>query len=181
MLHRLSELKPSCKKLVFHNKKFAILIRVFFVVLVLAVLYFSAIFALDPGENSRLETDSLNKDLSSELVNAIDNYNNKTQEFPWEGDSLNWIRSDEIKLDELKKGEFLNSSYKATDEIFVGKGKNTEKVWACFAPSSKHERADIIKLRSLTPGAEVPSGDTPEYCEASPDWENSFCFVCVSQ
>lgn len=149
------------------------IIRIFVITLVVVTLYVSARFALDPQETSKLKVDSQKRDLSSELVGVITNYNRETQKFPWEGNTFGWTQSSQINLEELKNKEFR-------DEIFIGKGMG-EGVWACFAPISKHERVDIIKLRSLTPGAELPEGGLPEYCENNPDWQSSFCYVCVSK
>lgn len=165
------------------------ILKVLIPVFVLAVLAASFYWALDPKETEKQKIDALKKDDAISLVGAISGFYSKTSVFPWDGKELSWTTASKIKIDELIRAEFLEKSPQAAEEIYVARGGGeNDKVWACFLPVSKHERVDPVKLKSLTPGTPMPARPAggpedgePNECLNSPDWQNSFCFVCVAK
>lgn len=156
--------------------------KIFLVLIVLGILGFSLNYALDPQETSNQEKDEMTKNDAGSLIDAINGYFGKNEKYIWEGTNLHWTRARELDLKTLVGAQFLLNVPKSADEIYIGRGKSEkDKVWACYTPSSKHERVDTIKLRSVAAGEELPKDGIPKYCEEKPDWQNSFCFTCISQ
>ena len=154
------------------RKNIAVL-KIFIVFAILGILFTSLMYALDREESRAQEEDSFTKDDAASLASAIKSF--KEQELSWTAaDKIDWTLP-------IKEG-FLDKVPASAKDIFVARGSHeNDKVWACFIPVSKHERVDTIKLRSITPGDKVPDDGLPKYCENRPDWNNSFCFICVSQ
>lgn len=150
-----------------------------FVLLVLAVSFW---YALDPQESRNLEKDKATRDEAVTILDAIGKYRTKFGNFPWEVQNLPWTIAQSI-FDRLVEAEFSSTGQvKEAGKIYLGRGTGeNDKIWACFLPVSKHERVDSVRLKSLTVGTPVPGDGEPSECLNSPDWQNSFCYVCVSE
>lgn len=156
--------------------------RILTILIVLGILGFSVNFAIDPKESENQKRDEAVSTDAGSIVEAINGYYEKYSKFIWGTTALDWTKAEDLKLQNLVETEFLLNVPKSAQDIYVGRGSSKEdKVWACFAPISKHERADPIKLRNITPGEKLPAGGVPNYCENKPDWQSSFCFTCVSE
>lgn len=156
--------------------------KIFLILIVLGILGFSVNFALDPKESENQKRDDMVRTDAGAIVDAINGYSNKYSKFIWEGTSLNWKNAQDLKLQNLVETELLLNVPKSARDIYVGRGDaEKDKVWACFVPTSKHERTDPIKLKSLAPGDKLPDDGKPKYCEDKPDWQASFCYTCVSE
>lgn len=151
-------------------------------VFVLAVLAASFYWAFDPQESKNQETDVRMRDDAITVLEAVDSYKVKFEKFPWEGQKLPWVEAESI-VGTLVEAELLSSGQlRELKSIYLGRGdKGEDKTWACFLPISKHERVDPVRLKSLTVGASMPEGGEPDECLNSPDWQESFCYVCVAR
>lgn len=167
------------------------IIELIVAIVLLGVLALSVIYAIDPEERAKADRDEYYRESAKELVEAISKYAIKG-ETPPIPDNLPWTKiSDQIALiDRLVSGEFLGSVFKNNlffksgnpqDWLVIGRGQDQQLVWACYIPGSRAGRVDHIPLRRLNLGEPVPEGREPEYCPGPPDWENTFCWTCVSQ
>lgn len=165
------------------------ILKVLIPVFVLAVLVVSFYWAIDPQESKNQETDARVRDDAITILDATSNYEAKFGKFPWEGQKLPWVEAESI-VSKLVEAEFLSSGQvKEPKGIYLARGdKGQDKTWACFLPISKHERVDTGRLKSLIVGTSMPArpaggpeGGEPDECLNSPDWQESFCYICVSK
>lgn len=152
------------------------------VISLLGILAAAVIGAFDPLERAKRDRDEKFREEAGVLVGAVNKFYAESSTFPWIGTSLPWTKAQDIEIEKLKKTGKLPNGFENQDKIFIGRGEGSnEPVWACFVPLSRGGRLDIVKLNDIRLGSPVPDSGEPEECLVEPDWQNTFCYVCISK